>query len=299
MSKFVFLFLALFLNNHLASAETKSARAPASVAGLAEDGENVSEFYKTTRLECIRDGIEKATGIIPSQRYLAAIALKVRSEVAVTMNARKDQYVRQSLSQFGEEDNANERFVYLSNVARYVSTYGVCPYDDSGKHGVRSFIEGEDKKVMDIIESNINSQSQNDRASKMIVDQDSNFLFFKRLFTNEVDGKQMVYTRIPFETRKELAKEAVHVAGKNVNNDNSFENCITEMKRYIKKDGVERNDKIVASNVDLCKSMMKSCGYEKNDAKACSDSDVGTVTAPHRATVEMPRTAPPGKSTPR
>ncbi len=240
-------------------------------------------FYKKTRLECVRKGIENATGILPSSKYLAAIALKVRTDVKIGNT-------KEALDALGEE-NYDYRFLYLHTIARYVSTYGVCRFDEAGKNGVDGFEHGESKLVADFLGTNLSSiKIKNPPEESIVLDNDSvtqmiagkNYLLIDELFNSKIDDQPKIYRLLPDGKRKELAKDGIKFAVNHlgaripfINSENSFRNCVSDMKNYQEGNGKnsglknETNNKFISSQ-NLCSSIMSSCGYNLPDA--CTDN---------------------------
>ncbi len=224
-------------------------------------------FYKETRLECLRKGIEDVTGIIPSQRYLSAIALKVRNDVK--LNKKRE------LLKTVDKNNSDYRFLYLMTAANYISTFGICS-NEKGKNpkiGINGFSPGDSKIAAELISSNIptlkidGEEITNDTVSQMIAGRD--YELFEKLFSNKVDDKNVKYLPLSAKQQKEMAEKGINYADNNltgiaalVKTKTSFSNCIYSMQDYQKNNGVksEITNKLVKPQ-ELCNALVTACGY--------------------------------------
>lgn len=310
MVKFILLACLTILSFN-AKAQQKGAR-PAPTVWAENTTLDDDFFFKTTRLECIRKGIKDATGIQPSKKYLASIALKVRNDK--TLEGKSENL------KFLSPDNHDYRFSYLVAVSRYISTFGVCPADSSGLNGADEFVKGETSQIAEFIATPLSEVPgtsvisgkkivmNNEEASLMILG--SEYKIIDTLFSNKVDGESRVYNRLSDAKRKELAKNGIHYAKSNLQNTfpstyaarNSFSKCLSKMEDYIegyeqksggKKSGIKTAAGFVSSQ-DLCRSMMHSCGYDVAVTMACTDISgaAATSTAPTQPTL----TAPPSET---
>jgi len=246
--------------------------APEPARWAEDDIENPESFYKRTKLECIRDGIQKATGITPSPKYLAAIAMKVVNSDSRFMPKKKDNPLS-----FIDKENYEYRFLYLHTVARYVSDFGICPYDPNEKEGPGKFKSDEDIKTVNNYLSK-NTDIKKDTVSQILVGRDYDFIDLS--FPSRLNGKEVPYRVLSDSQRKELVVSGMNHADSKkpllgLFGRDPFFHCVPTLQEYQKKNGVtvnltEKTSERITPQV-LCQSMMNSCGYQKA-SKACTDN---------------------------
>lgn len=293
------------------------------------DGDKM--FLKTTRLDCIKTGIKNATGETPDLGYLAAVALKARYDNEALGYPVG---VKVSLSQGNgtHEENSDYRFSYLHYVARHISTYGSCSYEERMKdlkldpRGVndskkaeeinRKRKELEDKEdeelvfIGEFIASNIstiNVREDGNNVTKRLDDISKlvsglNFKpFNESAFPTTIDDKNAKFNYGSNKKRNRLAKEGTDWMTEQYRTINSVPifgpkktSPLNDCLPQLKK--FQDQEDYASKSRELCESMMNACGYKRAIYSCTDNPEVGTSAAPPapRRQLDPPRRTDPG-----
>ena len=212
---------------------------------ITEDVRDKS-FLNQTRLKCVSDGVYKATGLQPSQRYLGLIAFAVREKVELfSGDTHYDMRVDDA-----QEQQMKIRLPYLNQVMSFVANYGFCTSESS---------EMTSDEARTLREAISGSRSASASGTADEVAKDASGTSFEKL--TQIFNTQGFYGMSAYEqaaaaqVNTDKGLDFTHIAGSPYSK--KLRSCLEALKKHQAPAGFEER------RMKLCTHIVEECGHNQ------------------------------------